>query len=249
MSPESPAPSQSSGRSRTGLALALGTPAVTLLVIVLVVAAVLLAPRFDPRAGKGEPIPDDLAATPGEPSLPDPSEEGVKGAETEEDLVAGVLRYAMESAVLEQAQTEEEISSECAPTSGSEYECTVTFGGEPVRSTISVQDVSSLEVESGGRTVIDSSRISYEVVEQEVVVTDRAVQLAMLDAVENSQDGDSPLSSPRCDDDLPAVQVVADDEQAEGTCYADVEGWRAWPNWSEVFDISGNSVAPLVTKR
>ena len=169
--------------------------------------------------------------------------------ETEEDLVAGVLRYAMESAVLEQAQAEEEISSECAPISGNEYECTVTFGGEPVRSTISVQDVSGVEVESGGRTVIDSSRISYEVVEQEVVVTDRAVQLAMLDAVENSQDGDSPLSNPRCDEDLPAVQVVADGEQAEGTCYADTEGWRAWPNWSEVFDISGNSVAPIVTKR
>lgn len=143
----------------------------------------------------------------------------MEGAETEEDLVAGVLRYAMESAVLEQAQTEEEISSECAPTSGSEYECTVTLGGEPVRSTISVQDVSGIEVESGGRTVIDSSRISYEVVEQEVVVTERA------------------------------VQVVADGEQAEGTCYADVEGWRAWPNWSEAFNISGNSVAPIVTKR
>ena len=169
--------------------------------------------------------------------------------ETEEDLVAGVLRDAMESAVLEQAQAEEEISSECAPISGNEYECTVTFGGEPVRATISVQDVSGVEVESGGRTVIDSSRISYEVVEQEVVVTDRAVQLAMLDAVENSQDGDSPLSNPRCDEDLPAVQVVVDGEQAEGTCYADTEGWRAWPNWSEVFDISGNSVAPIVTKR
>ena len=48
-------------------------------------------------------------------------------------------------------------------------------------------------------------------------------------------------------DDLPCG--VADGEQAEGTCYADTEGWRAWPNWSEVFDISGNSVAPIVTKR
>lgn len=134
--------------------------------------------------------------SPGQPSLPDPAEEEVEGAE---DLVAGVLRYAMESAVLEQAQTEAEISSECAPTSSNEYECTVTFGGEPVRSTISVQD--------------------------------------------------SPLSNPRCDADLPAVQVVADGEQAEGTCYADVVGWRAWPNWSEVFDISGDSVAPIVTKR
>src|SRR5699024_7425893 len=84
---------------------------------------------------------------------------------------------------------------------------------------------------------------------QEVVVTDRAVQLAMLDAVATSQDGDSPLSAPRCDEDLPAVQVVADGEQAEGTCYADVEGWRAWPNWSEVFDLTGNSVGALVTKR
>ena len=249
MSSGSPTPTPSAGRSRTGPARALSKPAVTGLVLVLVVAAVLLAPRFDPRADEGEPIPTDLATSLGTPSLPDPAEHGVEGAETEEDVVAGVLRHAMESAVLEQAQADHEISSECVPASESEYECTVTFGGVPVRSTIEVHDVSGLQVSSGGTTVIDRDTIRYEVVEQEVVVSDRAVQLAMLDAVATSQDGDSPLSAPRCDDDLPAVQVVADGEQAEGACYADVEGWRAWPNWSEVFDLTGNSVWPLVTKR
>ena len=96
---------------------------------------------------------------------------------------------------------------------------------------------------------MDTSRISYEVVEQEVVVTDRAVQLAMLDAVAASQTLDTTVSNPRCDEDLPPVQVVPDGEQAEGNCYADAEGWQAWPNWSEVYDLTGGSVGPQVTHR
>ena len=249
MSPESPAPSSSSGRSRTGLALALGTPAVTVLVLVLVVAAVLLAPRFDPRADEGEPIPADLAASPGTPSVPDPAEHGGEGAETEEDVIAGMLRFEMESAVLEQAQTDHEISSECAATSETEYECTVTFAGEPVHSTIEVQDVSGLEVSSGGTTVIDNTRISYQVVEQEVVVTDRAVQLAMLDAVADSKGRDTSYSAPRCDEDIPSVQVVADGEQIEATCYAEPDGAGEWPNWSQIYDVEADNLGPTVVKR
>lgn len=53
MSSGSPTPTPSAGRSRTGPARALSKPAVTGLVLVLVVAAVLLAPRFDPRADEG----------------------------------------------------------------------------------------------------------------------------------------------------------------------------------------------------
>ena len=244
--PETSSASDSSHEGRNGL---LSKPIKVALVIVLVVGVVLLAPRFDPRGGDGEPIPADLAASPGTPSLPDPSEHGVEGAETEEEVVAGVLRYAMESAVLEQEQVDLEISSECTPSSDTVYECTVTFDGQPVRSTIEVQDVSSLEVTSGEATVMDTSRISYEVVEQEVVVTDRAVQLAMLDAVAASQTLDTTVSNPRCDEDLPPVQVVPDGEQAEGNCYADAEGWQAWPNWSEVYDLTGGSVGPQVTHR
>lgn len=77
---------------------------ILLVIAALVVAAVLIAPRIDVRGGSGDPVPTGLKAELGAPSIPDPAEEGVEGATTEEEMVAGVLRYAMERRVLEQAK-------------------------------------------------------------------------------------------------------------------------------------------------
>lgn len=212
----------------------------------LVVAAVGLAPHFDLRGGSGEPIPADVQREQGTPSIPDPAEAGVEGATTEEEVVAGVLRYEMESQVLEQAAMDLPTSSECTSTSETEYECTVTIDDQPVRSTIEVGEVTDMNVSSGGKTMIDTSSFQYTVLEQEVVVTDHAVHLAMHQMLASSQDIGTPLSDPRSDEDLPALQVVPEGEEAEGACYAQPNGWRAWPNWSTTITIEGNSPGPSV---
>ncbi|MGP9680832.1 MULTISPECIES: hypothetical protein [unclassified Brachybacterium] len=217
---------------------------ILLVIAALVVAAVLIAPRIDVRGGSGDPVPTGLKAELGAPSIPDPAEEGVEGATTEEEMVAGVLRYAMERRVLEQAKMELPTSSECTTSDSTTYECTVTVDDQPVRSTIQVDDVSNLTVTSGEQTVIDRDTIHYTVLEQEVVVTDRAIHLEAQQTVAESQKGDSPYDAPRCDEDLPALQVVAEGEEAEGHCYAKPNGWRAWPNWSAKLTISANSTGP-----
>lgn len=227
-----------------------GIPGVVLLlaIVALVALAAVLAPRFDVRGGSGESIPAGIQREQGTPSLPDPAEEGVEGATSQEEVISGVLRYAMEESVLQQAAVDLPISSECTPTSGIVYDCTVTFGGEPVHSTIEVEDASNIEVASGGQTVIDTDTIRYQVIEQETVVTKHAAQLGMLGVVADSQKRDSPLSEARCDADLPEVQVVTDGEDAEGHCYATPNGWRAWPNWTQPYDIAGHPVAPIVSQ-
>lgn len=221
---------------------------ILLVIAALVVGAVLIAPRIDVRGGSGEPIPTDLKAELGAPSIPDPAEEGVEGATTEEEMVAGVLRYAMESRVLEQAKMKLPTSSECTTSDSTTYKCTVTVEDQSARSTIQVDDVSNLTVTSGEQTVIDRDTIHYTVLEQEIVVTDRAIHLEAQQTVAESQEGDSPYDAPRCDEDLPALQVVAEGEEAEGNCYAKPNGWRAWPNWSATLTISTDSTGPSLWK-
>lgn len=236
-------PAQRKGSLRGPIALLV----LALLVIAaLVVAAVLLAPRFDPRGG-GEPIPAGIEPEQGTPSLPDPAEEGVEAA-TEEELVATVLRYEMETAVLGQAAVDLPITSECTPSSETVYECTVTLDDQPVRSTIEVEDIDTMRLSSGGVVVSDRTRFSYTVLEQETVVTAHAVHLQVQQLVENSQERYTQVSDPRCDEDLPDIQVVADGERASGTCYVTPNGWRGWPNWSQTVLIDGHSVGPSVWK-
>lgn len=162
-------------------------------------------------------------------------------------MISGVVRYEMETAVLEQARADMPISSECTADSETEYACTVTFGGQDVHSTIRIEDVSDFQVNLGEIDQIDTSTISYEVLEQETVVTAQAAQAEMLKAAEQAAERGSPVVDPRCDEDLPEVQVVPDGEEADGHCYAKPTGWRAWPNWTGKYSISGNTVAPIIT--
>lgn len=216
--------------------------------VVVALAAIFVAPSLDPKARAGEPLDVDAPApVAGTPSLPDPAEHGVEGATTEDEVIAAVLRYDREQTALEQARTDGDISSECTPEGDGYFNCTVTFKGQPVTSRIFVEDVSSLSMDvANGTHITDTIRFSVE--EEQVVVTREAILEAMRSTVRDSVGGEYEVTNPRCDADIPEVQVfdvsLGNSPDAEGNCFANRTGWRAWPNWSTTYVVAAHPTGP-----
>lgn len=223
---------------------------VIIVVVLAVVAlgAIFAAPSLDPKAKAGEPLDLDAPApVAGTPSLPDPAEHGVEGATNEDEVIAEVLRYDREETALRQAGTEGDISSECTPEGDGYFNCTVTFKGQPVKSRILVEDVSSLSLDFGHVTRVTDT-IEFSVEEEQAVITREAILEAMRSTVRDSVGGEYEMTNPRCDADIPEVQVfdvsLGDSPDAEGNCYANGKGWRSWPNWTTTYHVSAHPTGP-----
>lgn len=187
----------------------------------------------------GQPLPTDLRREVGTPSVPDPGEEPLPESATEEETIIAMLRFELETGVLEQAAVKGEVSSACTAVTDREFDCVVTFEGHDVNHKVNVTDVSEPSSVMG-------QRIAYEVVEQQVVLTRQAVLLGMQDTMAGSAKNGNEYTDPRCDE-FPEVQVLADGEELEEpNCYAtDAE----WPNLTEKFYVSVNSVGPNLFHR
>ena len=190
---------------------------------------------LDSHADAGEPLPAELPHEKGTPSVPDPTEAKLPEDATEEDLIIAALQFELETRVLAAAKADFPISSECSANGGDIYECVVMFNDNPVNFTAEVTDVDTTNY--GG--VSELTRFSYELVEEQTVVTKNAVLIAMADTVEQAADSDTPLSNPRCDADIPDVTVVdAGSDIEQFHCYAKPEGYSAWPNFTREYIIA-----------
>lgn len=181
--------------------------------------------------GGGQPLPSGLKPEPGTPSLPDPAEEALPESSSEEEVVGTVLRFAMEKSVLEQAAIDRPISSECTAATDREYDCTVTFDGKPVHHKIDVHDVSEPNSFTG-------QRVTFDVVEQDFVVTRHAVQLEMAHTMESSAKNGNGYVEPTCEE-FAEVQVVSTSDELESpNCFAKSD---EWPHLSEKFHVTPGS--------
>ena len=193
---------------------------------------------LDPNADAGKPLPAELPNETGTPSLPDPYEEPLPAGTSDEELISTALRYDLEQKVLSQAKADFPISSECSTSDEVTYECVVTFNEQPVHFTASVSDVGTTDY--GGQSVVTD--FSYELLEEQVVITRNAVQLAMAETVEHAADSDTPLSNPRCDAEIPDVFVAElNADSDEYHCYADPEGYAAWPNFTREYILAAHA--------
>ncbi|GAB3623495.1 hypothetical protein GCM10027418_15780 [Mariniluteicoccus endophyticus] len=157
------------------------------------VAACLVAAGCS-GGGDGVPLPEGLAPEKGKPSLSDPAKNPDPSA-SKEHRMGDQIRYRLENEVLQQSALDRPISATCTPTGNKQYECTVTYAGQPIRHKVQV-------------TKESAALITFVVPERDVVVTSRGVQLAMLKAVQEAGARGQKYSDVRCAADLPEVQVV-----------------------------------------